>query len=650
MINLVTSASLKNTIEFLLKKEPQSFVAISSYSESKVTPDIFWGYSDDYEKIRNHYQSFEAHTVKVLVCNKNTEMTVQQLMSVQADYIIEDQDLETWPQLLFQIAKTHQGDAEILKIQDEVETKRADLEKLNDHLQRQNAERSSALGVFLSEEQNKRNEEKRLLYLLDFINAHYQNVDFLDQFIKYVEADLKKSGSFHHFGFIVSSANEDQSDWIRQDRKAGYYHRSMNHSFKDGFDTFKLSQHLANELKRPVGKILVWQSASTQENFCFYIELLAPDFHQTLADAYITQRLNIMALVVSRKVTESRQTQLLKNWKKTFRSYEDPIHVVDEDFNIIQTNYLSDVQMQTHQGPLKCYQILANSDQPCHHCPIKDHSLGLRSLISMNKQSYQVTGSEFKLDSETSKKYFLLFYENTTEQNLRKTELIQSEKMNTIGNLANHLAHELNNPLAGLKLMTEMMMDELESPTNSQDINLKNDLSEALKAIIRSEIIIKDLSDFSALSKEGLIKTSFLQVLNKTMTLLKTITRKTRIFIDLKEKPILANPVHLQQVLFNLIKNSCEAMVSGGSIKIYEGPSHDPQYVEYILEDTGPGIQKEKEKDLFQPFYTTKKEGEGTGLGLYLSAELMKKMNAEINYDFDYHHGARFILRFKLEV
>lgn len=645
-MNLVTSASLKKTFEFLLKKETQLLVNVLSYSDSKVTPDVFWGYSDDYDK----YKISNSETICVLVCNRNTEMTVQQLMDVHADYIIEDHDLESWPQLLAQISRTHQGDAEVVKIQDEVETKRADLEKLNDNLQKQNAERSSALGVFLSEEQNKRNEEKKLLYLLDFINAHYQNVDFLDQFIKYIETDLKKAGSFHHFGFIVSSSNEEQSDWIRQDRKAGYYHRSVSYKFKEGFDTAQLSQYLANELKRPVGKILIWQSASAQENFCFYIELLAPDFNQTLADAYITQRLNIMALVISRKMTENRQMQLLKNWKKTFRSYEDPIHVVDEDFNIIQTNYLSDTQMQTHQGSLKCYQVLANSDQPCHHCPIKDHSLGLRSLISMNKQSYQVTGSEFKLDAEASKKYFLLFYENRTEQNLRKTELIQSEKMNTIGNLANHLAHELNNPLAGLKLMTEMMIDELEHPASSQDINLKNDLNEALKAIIRSEVIIKDLSDFSALSKEGLVKTSFLQVLNKTMTLLKTITRKTRIFVDLKEKPISVNPVHLQQVLFNLIKNSCEAMESGGSIKIYEGLSKDPQFVDYILEDTGPGIKKDKEKDLFQPFYTTKKEGEGTGLGLYLSAELMKKMNAEIDYDFDYHQGARFILRFKLEV
>jgi two-component system, NtrC family, sensor kinase len=115
----------------------------------------------------------------------------------------------------------------------------------------------------------------------------------------------------------------------------------------------------------------------------------------------------------------------------------------------------------------------------------------------------------------------------------------------------------------------------------------------------------------------------------------------------LKPISIRINPVYLQQVVFNLVKNSCEAMENSGTIKIYQIDQRDFNTIDIVIEDSGPGISKNVADNVFKPFYSTKNELEGTGLGLYLCFQLMKKMDGLLIYDQSYIKGTRFILRFK---
>ena len=204
--------------------------------------------------------------------------------------------------------------------------------------------------------------------------------------------------------------------------------------------------------------------------------------------------------------------------------------------------------------------------------------------------------------------------------------MIHSEKMSALGRLGNHLAHELNNPLTGIKSYVQSL---LESPNeNILNASMQSDLNEILKATVRCQRIIKNFIEFSHEAEAKLEKVVFSEVLDNTLTLLKTVLRTHRLFIDIKPTPVKANAHDLQQVLFNLIKNSCQAMTQPGAVTIYEEEKNSKVY--FHIKDSGPGFNESILKNMFQPFMTTKKQGEGTGLGLYLSKKMMNQMQADL--------------------
>lgn len=223
--------------------------------------------------------------------------------------------------------------------------------------------------------------------------------------------------------------------------------------------------------------------------------------------------------------------------------------------------------------------------------------------------------------------------------------------MSTLGRLGNHLAHELNNPLAGIKSYVQTLLDDGQ-PSSHLPATAKSDLNEILKATVRCQKIIKNFIDFSQKKEPSLENVQFSEVLQNTLVLLKTALRSHRLFVDLKNDQVLANSHDLQQVIFNLIKNSCQAMQDAGSgagsIKIYQEStetSNGPKIC-FQIEDTGPGFSNEILKNIFQPFMTTKDMGEGTGLGLYLSKKLMNNMNADLQITASSAKGAKITLVF----
>ena len=140
--------------------------------------------------------------------------------------------------------------------------------------------------------------------------------------------------------------------------------------------------------------------------------------------------------------------------------------------------------------------------------------------------------------------------------------------------------------------------------------------------------------------------TTFNEVLQNTLILLKTALRNHRLFIDLKDEQIKANAHDLQQVLFNVIKNSCQAMPAKGSVKIYQ--EINDKKIHFHIEDTGPGFDEQILKNMFQPFMTTKAQGDGTGLGLYLSKKLINNMGAELLVTSNEGKGAKVTIIFDI--
>ncbi len=519
-------------------------------------------------------------------------------------------------------------DIHILKKQTEL--KRIDLERLNSFLKDESDEKKMTLGHFHSEELNRKNKEKKLLSFLDYLNSEYDNSDFILEVLKTIWSDLKKIGGFYRLGFILNN-QEHRSYIVEFDGKID---RSKTIDFKNKIDIANLAQFLADAFKRPVGKLIQFSNEKENNQFIFFFEVQGQNYMATDLDQYMSERISLLSIVLQRWHLESTEIQILRQWQLLFRSYQNPVHVISENFELVQSNYSKNQSVSSK----KCYEVLAARTEPCVGCPIKKNSLNKNNFVSIDSADYKVIISEFSIEQ---KKYFFMIYENTNEVSLLKSNVIQAEKMATIGQLSNHLAHEMNNPLTGLKLYSEMLLadNRLQNPI------YENDMREVLKAISRSQIILQDLSQFASEEQTELISLDFSETVKKTMTLLKSILRSHRIFIDLKNTEILAQPTYLQQVLFNLIKNSCQAMADKGTLKIYQIETNDN--FDFIIEDDGPGLPQALQDQLFKPFFTTKDVGHGTGLGLFLSHKLMNRMNAELIYNSKFSKGTQFILRFQ---
>lgn len=562
---------------------------------------------------------------RILMQDQN-EISVRDICEVQPYHIQKVKDADGLSTLLEIIEEKLKIKNKAQLVTKEIQKKRKELEVLNEQLISESRVQFLSLEKSNFEEMQKNQNEKSLLYFLDFISSESLNDDFVSQILKMIWKEIKKIGYAYQIGFCFENLNETVSliTYNGINEKLDTIRLNITESLSSG--------NLATAIGRPVGKILSWKLTEFSRNGYFFVESVDQQLLGQPLESYFKERLFTLSMYFDRWLIEKEYHLLIERWDRTFKSFSGFTHVIDEDFNIHQSNYLKKPGFEQ-----KCYKVLADRLSPCEQCPVK---LGATSEFYLTKtKKVRVSSSDF---SHAEKNYYFMFYEDMTNLDLLKSKMIQSEKMATVGRLGNHLSHELNNPLTGLKLYTQLLLSgDEESGVSS---SLKSDLREILKASERCEKIIKNLLQFSQQSDVQLTPQAFDDVVESTLTLLKTALRPHRLFIDLKKTTILADPTALQQVIFNILKNACQAMDKAGSIKIFS--VDDLSTVTYCFQDSGPGLSADVH-NLFSPFVTTKKVGEGTGLGLYLSKKLMDRMNAEIKVNANYKAGLQIDLVFK---
>jgi len=225
-------------------------------------------------------------------------------------------------------------------------------------------------------------------------------------------------------------------------------------------------------------------------------------------------------------------------------------------------------------------------------------------------------------------------------------KLIQSEKMAAIGSFSSGIAHEVKNPLGVILSGAEF----LEAKLPRYDAEVTSTLEKIKEASLRANFVLQALLQFARPSKfktqqvkpENLIKPVMDLMLYRAR--LSGITITSEIGADPSVVPADSNQI--QQVVFNVVKNSMEAMSDGGAItiKTYKSTGREllsgkPACVIEIT-DTGPGISKEGLAKLFEPFFTTKEEGKGTGLGLLISKSIVESHNGRLLIDSVVGQGA----------
>ncbi|MCK4764506.1 MAG: HAMP domain-containing protein [Candidatus Aminicenantes bacterium] len=243
--------------------------------------------------------------------------------------------------------------------------------------------------------------------------------------------------------------------------------------------------------------------------------------------------------------------------------------------------------------------------------------------------------------------------ERTQKLNQAREQLIQSEKMASMGVLASSVAHEINNPLQGILTYIKLMLKVIsgEEIDQKRRAEFKNYLQLMGDEIERCGGMVKNLLVFSRQSRLDIREADVNAVINNSLKLLDNKIKLQNIALEIKLQEniplIFCDVKQVQQTLIALLINALEAMPEGGKISVATR-SDDSENVEIIIADTGMGIGKEKMRNIFDPFFTTKESAKSTGLGLFVAYGIIKEHKGTIKVKSEKGKGAEF--RIKLPV
>lgn len=368
---------------------------------------------------------------------------------------------------------------------------------------------------------------------------------------------------------------------------------------------------------------------------------------------------------------------LKRQWMSTVDALIDPLMIVDRRYNIQKAN-LSLAQNSTGKSGSartksvksiigkKCYQVFAGRSKPCVDCKMKEVAADGKArrfeLEQVNGHNYYEVASQPMFDLNKNVEGVVLIYHDRTEAKTLQNQLVQNEKLASIGLLAGGVAHEINNPLGGILIFSQMLLREL--PKDGQPYN---DAKEIEIAALRCKDIVENLLAFaraqppaavssgkvknSKISEkhhraQGIERTDVIAAVRQALHFVQIGNRQHQVeFIDKlgnRAIEVFANRNKLIQVFLNLLQNALQAMPKGGEIKMRALMTKSSNHsVQIEIEDSGSGIKKEHLKNVFDPFFTTKETGKGTGLGLAICYGIIKDMDGDIQISSKYRQGTK---------
>lgn len=237
----------------------------------------------------------------------------------------------------------------------------------------------------------------------------------------------------------------------------------------------------------------------------------------------------------------------------------------------------------------------------------------------------------------------LLIFNDLTERVNLEDQLVQAEKLSSIGLLAAGVAHEVNTPLAVITSQAQMLMRQI-----SLDDSRSRVLQKIIKQAFRASEIVNNLLKFSRVSGAEHSELDLNKLIRETLSLAEPMLRASKISVNVQltsSLPLVkGNAGKLQQVFMNLIMNARDAMPHGGELTVASECEDSTVQVEFS--DTGIGIGSENLNKIFDPFFTTKSGSRGTGLGLAVTYGIVHEHSGKIQVESQVGRGTCFRLEF----
>ncbi len=432
---------------------------------------------------------------------------------------------------------------------------------------------------------------------------------------------------------------------IREDIRR-IFHTVMNRKDTSGFSNYE------NEILTKRGELLnvAWSNVLTRD-----------------AQGKVLDVTCLGIDLTERKRAEEKLKESEEKYRFMMESFTDPLYICSPDFRI---EYMNPAMIRrigrdaTHEN---CYSALHGMDHPCDWCDFE--AVGAGKTMEINLKSpldgrhYRVTHMPVHHKDGTVSQMTLFrdineYLKAVAEKEKAQAQLVQSQKMESIGTLAGGIAHEFNNILSIIMGNNELAMDEL--PGWSQ---ARTSLDEIRIACLRARDVVRQLLTFSR--KDDAKKTALDMgaVVKESLRLIRSsIPANIDIHQNISQTPvmILGNITQINQVLINLCSNAADAMVqTGGRIGIdldtlaliedakspYAGMAPGP-YIKLVVSDTGFGMDKDTLSRVFEPYFTTKGIGKGTGIGLAVVHGIVERHQGLIRVESELGKGTVFTLLF----
>jgi len=339
------------------------------------------------------------------------------------------------------------------------------------------------------------------------------------------------------------------------------------------------------------------------------------------------------------------------------------------DFGLI----IFDENKKIHYSNSAAWSILnRNGQNPGNLEEVLDRQTLSRINISIKNNEFPLVRQEIRLSSEVhvdvyigysvymmewnfGQPYFIMVFSEISQTKRIQSEIIRMDRMASLGILSSGIAHEIRNPLAGIKAMAQNMEEEL-----PDDTHLLEYVRRILRQVNRLDELLRSFFSYARPTRPDPKSCQLKDIFEEVLALLRKQIRDKNIEVrqlyDDQLNPVFVDANQIQQVFINMILNSIQAMEDGGTLTIEAGntetqkPTLDrrkrrpgllsSRYVQILLRDTGTGFDEETQEMIFDPFFTTKSSG--TGLGLAIVYQIIREHGGQIDVTSRPDEGTQF--------
>jgi PAS domain S-box-containing protein len=382
---------------------------------------------------------------------------------------------------------------------------------------------------------------------------------------------------------------------------------------------------------------------------------------------------NRIGVAIENAMLQEQYIKSEKKYRTLFNSDPHPIFILDsKTFTILDMNQRAQDSYGYSRKELLGLPFLEMGDESDEELAQGLKSLTEdQSLLFTKKRHYRKGRKPFYVNINTSfakygeRNIIMVATTDITEVVEKETQLIQAGKMTTLGVMAAGMAHEINQPLNVIQVCADFFLKMLKRGAKIDDEDLRTMANDIVSNVERATGVIKHVRDFARQSELVRSKVNINDPIKDVFKVLGHQLKVHDIDVQLDLDPdlpdIMAEHNRLEQVFINLVSNAIDAMDEKSSQMDEKSSQTDAkdstkqltiksfvegQQVTVLVADTGTGMSEEVKNKIVEPFFTTKKVGKGTGLGVSISYGIVKDYNGSIEIDSEIGTGTTFKLTF----